>query len=201
MKHSILLSLFLTVLIPFSSYGQQTICEDLAGLETYSVVPSDPSNTFSWSASSASVVFTNTNASTTSVNWSGVNAGVYTISFTETNSIGCDSTVNLTVTINPSPTLTIATVEVCEGTMIAQVTANVVNGTQPITYNWGQPGNTATENLDLSLVGTGYNGGDISAILNLSQAVTATDANGCSATVNTNIVDVLPNPEPGAITF
>ena len=201
MKHFFLLPLLMLFIFTITCKGQQTICEDEAGLETYSVAPSNPANTFLWSSSSASVVFSSTNTLTTSVNWSGVNAGVYTISFTETNSIGCDSTVNLTVTINSSPTLTIATVEVCEGTVIAQVTANVVNGTQPITYNWGQPGNTATENLDLDLVGTGYNGGDISSVLNLTQSVTATDANGCSATVNTNIVDVVPNPEPGVITF
>lgn len=201
MKHLFTPTLLLLMLFSFSAYSQQTICEDLAGLETYSVVPSDNANTFSWTASSPSVVFSSTNTSTTSINWSGVNAGVYTISFTETNSIGCDSTVNLTVTINPSPTLTIATVEVCEGTIVAQVTATVSNAVQPVTFNWGQPGSSATENLDLSIVGAGYNGGDISAVLNLNQSVTATDANGCSVTLNTNIVDVLPNPEPGAITF
>ena len=201
MKHSILFPILLFFLLPISSISQQVICEDLAGIETYSVVPTDVNNTFLWSSTSPSVVFTTTNSTNTTINWNGVAAGTYTISFTETNSLGCDSTVNLTVTINESPNLSIATVQVCEGTTVAQVTAVVTNGTLPYTVNWGQPGNTVTETLDLSLVGTGYTGNDISSVLNLNQTVSVTDANGCSVSINENIVDVVPNPEPGAITF
>ncbi len=201
MRHFYFLPIFFLFLLPFSSFSQQIICEDLAGIETYSVVPTDFNNTLLWSSTSPSVVFATTNSNITTINWNGVAPGTYTISFTETNSLGCDSTVNLTVTINESPNLSIATVQVCEGTTVAQVTAVVTNGTLPYTVNWGQPGSTLTETLDLSLVGAGYTGNDISAVLNLNQTVSVTDANGCSVSINENIVDVIPNPEPGAITF
>ena len=129
-------------------------------------------------------------------------AGTYNISFTESNALGCDSTVTLSVVINSSPTFTISTVVVCEGTTTASVFADISGGLSPFSIDWGQStGNTELESLDLSLVGAGYDGTDISSTIDLVQTITVTDSNGCIGTLNANIVDVVPTPEPGAITF
>jgi len=201
MKHSLFILIVTFFLFPSLSFSQQILCQESAGQETYSVIPSDINNTFLWSSTSG-LTFSSTNSTSTDVDWTNMPAGNYNISFTETNAQGCDSTVTLSVTINSSPTLAITTVVVCEGATSSSVFANISGGLSPYTVDWGQPtGNTELETLDLSLVGAGYDGSDISSTLDLLQIVTVTDANGCIGTLNENIVDVVPTPEPGAITF
>ena len=86
--------------------------------------------------------------------------------------------MTLSLTIYNSPILNIPTVEVCEGSLSAQITASAANGAPPYFFNWGQAGNSNSEQLNLSLVGVGYNGGDISTTIELVQSVSVTDGNG-----------------------
>lgn len=121
--------------------------------------------------------------------------------YSTTGQSGCDSIITLSLTINNAPLLNIPTVEVCEGTESVQITASASNGAPPYIFNWGQAGNSNSEQLNLSLVGAGYNGGDISTTLELFQSVSVTDGNGCTTTLNQNIVDVVADPNPDSINY
>lgn len=124
-----------------------------------------------------------------------------TATYSSIGSSGCDSVVTLALTIYNSPLLSIPTIEVCEGTQTVQLTASVSSGTPPYFFNWGQAGNSNSEELDLSNVGIGYDGGNISTSLELFQVISVTDANGCNTTVNQNIVTVIPDPNPDSINY
>ena len=153
---------------------------------------------------SSEVTATDVQAHCDSYTW--INGITYTqnnnsATYVTNSASGCDSVVTLSLTIFNSPLLNIPTVEVCEGSLSAQITASAANGAPPYFFNWGQAGNSNSEQLNLSLVGVGYNGGDISTILDLVQSVSVTDGNGCTTSVNQNIVDVIPDPNPETINY
>ena len=93
---------FLLLILPFVSLAQTpdaVYCVDALGTETYSVTPSDPANSFSWSSDNSSIVFNSPTAQSTDVDWA-VLEKVLTLIFTEESSIpGCSSSVEFIVQI------------------------------------------------------------------------------------------------------
>ncbi|MBI3510650.1 MAG: gliding motility-associated C-terminal domain-containing protein [Bacteroidetes bacterium] len=99
----------------------------------------------------------------TNANATGLTAGTYTCTITDSN--GCLATTTVTIT---EPTAIVTTINVtpigCNATTSA--TANVSGGTAGYTYSWSSGGTAATEN---NLAPGNY-------------TVTVTDANGCVST-------------------
>ena len=98
-------------------------------------------------------------------------AGTYTV--TATGNDGCTAAASAIFTINPLPTPTVNNASVCTGNNA------VLTATGGVSYVWSNSSTTDTIHVDIA--GT--------------YTVTATDANGCSATAaGTVIVNPLPTP-------
>jgi hypothetical protein len=88
-------------------------------------------------------------------------------------STGCVTTLaDITVTVNPKPTATVTATPTCFGGSNGTATANPVGGTSPYSYLWNTTGTTQT----------------ITALAPATYFVTVSDANGCSATANGNVI-------------
>ncbi|WP_410503566.1 hypothetical protein, partial [Flavobacterium sp. Root901] len=109
---------------------------------------------------------------------SGLSAGTYTVTITDTNT--CQTTQSFTIgqpfvlSVTPSQTNVL-----CNGTATGTATVTVSGGTPGYTYLWSPSGGTAA-------TATGLTAG--------AYTVTATDANGCFTTQNFTIT------EPGVLT-
>ncbi|MFM7015393.1 MAG: beta strand repeat-containing protein, partial [Bacteroidota bacterium] len=111
----------------------------------------------------------NTGATTSTIN--NLTAGTYTITATDAN--GCTATTNATIT---QPTLLSVAIPsttnvLCNGGNTGAATASASNGTAGYTYSWNTGATTSSIN---NLTAGTY-------------TVTATDANGCTATTNATI--------------
>ncbi len=121
-----------------------------------------PPYTYSWSGGLG-----------TGASKSGVCAGTYTATITDAN--GCTTTTTRTITapapivITPSSTPT-----TCFGTATGSVSATATGGTGAITFSWSG--------------GLG-SGASIGSVLAGSYTVTATDANGCTATASVTVAN------------
>lgn len=124
---------------------------------TTTVTGGTPTYTYLWSNS----------ATTTSL--SNLTAGFYTLTVTDAN--GCTTSQSATVT-QPTDSVNItynATPVSCNGTNDGSITAIAVNGIPAYTYQWG--------------IGTGnQTGATATNLATGTYTVTATDANGCTAT-------------------
>ncbi|MGQ0829920.1 MAG: T9SS type A sorting domain-containing protein [Bacteroidota bacterium] len=139
-----------------------------------------------------SVIITNNNSQTyswqpsTSLMFSGsmdeiVTANpTVTTTYTVTESLpfGCVASDQVTVFVNPSPTVSVADETICSGSC-ATVTANVSGGTAPYTYLWNT-GQTASTVSVCPAATSDY-------------TVTVTDAGGCTKTRDVE-VEVLDAP-------
>lgn len=109
-------------------------------------------------------------------NATGVGAGTYTVTIIDVN--GCTATSSVTVT---EPTqLTISSIiinVICFGQSTGAVDITVANGTPGYTYLWSN----ASINEDLNAMPTG------------TYIVTATDLNGCTITLENNVLQ-FPSP-------
>ena len=80
----------------------QTVC---FGPQDYWVVPGDAANGFLWEVIGATVgvdyTITATNTVNTEINW--LQAGTFTVRFTETSANSCETIVEVVVTVQPSP--------------------------------------------------------------------------------------------------
>ncbi|MCW3105374.1 MAG: hypothetical protein JWO09_3814 [Bacteroidetes bacterium] len=113
---------------------------------------------------------------------SGLAAGTYILTITDNNSCQVQSTVSITqpaLALSVSGTSTIVS---CFGGNNGTATANGTGGTSPYAFTW-MPGSVSGQNITGLVAGT--------------YTVTATDANGCTAT-NTVVVN---QPAPLAISF
>ena len=147
------LTVTLEALPPTAITGNTTLCEG----ETTSLVATGGVS-YAWSNGGTS--------NSTTVNQSGV----YTV--TATNTEGCSATANVTVTVNPLPTITIGgNTTVCAGNS-TMLTASGANS-----YSWSTGDNTASVTINAFGVYT----------------VTGTSSEGCSNTASvTVLVSQLP---------
>lgn len=126
-----------------------------------------PGYTFLWS----------TGDTTSSI--SGLCAGPYT--FTVTDSNGCDSILTITITSPPTLVVTLTSTNVtCNGFCDGTATATVVGGTGPFTYVWSHDGTLVLPTVVGLCPG--------------SYTVNVTDANGCTS------ADTIVITEPVALT-
>lgn len=128
-----------------------------AGANNGSVVVSSTggtgSKTYTWSNGGTGTTISN------------LSAGSYTVTATDAN--GCTATQSYTITAPSAITITgTATNMLCAGTNNGSITVSASGGTGSKTYSWSNGGSGAT----VSNLGAG------------SYTVTATDANGCTAT-------------------
>lgn len=138
------------------------------GFVTATVTGGTPNYSYLW-----------TPGGSTSNSVAGLGAGTYTVDVTDNN--GCTASNSVIIT-EPTP-VTVApsmTPVSCNAGADGTVTANGSGGVAPYTYNW-MPGNYASQTVTNLPAGT--------------YTVTATDANGCTAT---NTVAVT---EPGIISL
>lgn len=104
------------------------------------------------------------------------NAGSYTVAHTVSNAV-CSNTVTKTVVVKPQPVIAANVTQIpCNGGGDGAISLSVSNGLTPYAYNWGN-GITSQNRMNLG-VGN-YN-------------VIVTDANSCSASFSTAIVEGSP---------
>lgn len=116
------------------------------------------------------------NSSQASPSYTYVNAGSYTVSHTVSNAV-CSNTVTKTVAVKAQPAIAASVEQIpCNGGGDGAITLNVTDGLPPYSYNWGS-GVTSQNRMNLS-VG--------------SYTVTVGDANGCTASYSTAIVEGSP---------
>ena len=113
----------------------QTVCP---GNEPY-LVTATPGSTYTWTitpGTSGSEWQINGTGNSISVDWNL--HGVYTLSLTEGNAEGCYGPArSVVVTVNPSPTGTIAgTTTVCQNATAPLITFTGANGTAPYTFTY-----------------------------------------------------------------
>ena len=100
-------------------------------------------------------------------------AATYTVTVTDAE--GCTATETATVGEPPVLTVTAAAVDAsCSGVCDGDVTSLGAGGTAPITYSW-------------SVLGAGQN--QLGTVCAGTYTVTATDANGCTATANATVAE------------
>lgn len=110
-------------------------------------------------------------------------AGTYTVTVTDANN--CTAAASTTVLVNSSFALTASnTGPYCVGNTIQ------LNATPGTTFSWSGP-NSFTNSSQVASIAAA------TTVMAGSYTVTATDANGCSGTANTNVV-VNPLPVPSA---
>jgi gliding motility-associated-like protein len=108
-----------------------------------------------------------TPGSATTSNLSGLAAGTYQLQATDAN--GCITITNVTINNPPAITASTTTTDVtCSGLCNGTATVTLSSGTGPITYLWSDINHQDTPSAIALCAGT--------------YSVTATDANGCSAT-------------------
>lgn len=112
-----------------------------------------------------------------SVDATPVSTATYTV--TGTDGAGCSATDDITITVNPLPTITASSnVAICEGE------STVLQGFGGTSYTWSPATNlSATSGQSVTASPTST----------ITYTVTGTDANGCENTAN---VDVTVNPNP-----
>ncbi len=118
------------------------------------------------------------------VQWS--TAGTGTVSVTETNSLGCDSTVSMMVDLSSTPVTSISGLPNMCGALQATYTAAASNA---ISHSWTVTGGSILNNngtsIDVQWTNIGTN----------TITLTATNADGCDTTLSYS-VDIYPQPSP-----
>lgn len=208
----------LLLFLPLFTLGQQTLfnCDgvDISN-QSYSVEADDNVNhTLTWNIyefgtnnSVSTAIMTNQNTENVIIDWSAVPPGTYTLEFMETNTVvPCSGTEELTVIIEDgSFSATAIVTNVCEGTTEEQAPTITLSETlSSVSYDWGSasPNGTDLAVLALSEMVPSYNGTPISANTPLQGSVIITNEdNQCTFTLTTDFYNVVPNPDPSAITF
>src|SRR4030095_4871780 len=161
--------------------GPNSVCR-LTGA-AYSVA-SIAGNTYLWTVTGGSISGA-ANTSAVNVSWGNVSSG--TITVTQTNTLGCDSTVTMNVTLNPYPVPVITgPASVCRLTGATYSVPFVAGDI----YSWSVTGgsiNGAPNTNSINVSWGNFTSGTVS--------VTQTNAFGCDSTVTMNIT-LNPYPVP-----
>lgn len=161
--------------------GNSTNCTGTT--TTYTVSNATPGDIYSWSVTGG-MISGASNGSSVNIFWPM--AGNGTITVTQTNSYGCDSTVSIPVTILTMPMPSISgVVSGCTGQSITYSTALVPGNT----YNWNVTGGTITANNNNSIT--------VYWPIATTGTVSVTEANtmACDSTVTISVV-IGPQPAP-----
>jgi hypothetical protein len=152
------------------SFACGTICRGESVQLTANGAGGRPGYTYTWDNGLGSGQTKTVNPQTTTT---------YKVVITDTN--GCSSSSQTTITVNPQPVLNAGQdVEICIGQSVL-LTVNATNGTTPYTYTWpNPPGGTGTSK-------------SVSPTTTTTYVVTVTDAKGCTATDDVRVT-VSPNP-------
>lgn len=126
-------------------------------------------------ANGASTYTWSTGANTTTITPAPYTNTTYTVS--GANADGCVNTAITSVTVNPTPTITVNSSTICIGQQTATLTANGAD-----TYTWSAGLSATTESIVTGSPTTTQN-----------YTVTFTDVNGC---INDTITDITVNPLP-----
>jgi hypothetical protein len=127
---------------------------------------------------------------------------VQTTTFTiKATANSCDSsTTTVSITVNPKPTVAVssATLTVCGGSPIADITLTNPNNVAGTTYSWTRDNNNVSGIIAVGNTGTGATiSGSLVNNTNSNQdvkfTITAT-ASGCASTTTTSTVTVKPTP-------
>lgn len=140
------------------------------GTQNYSITIVPNAISYSWSLPGGWTGTSTTNVLTTTVGISGGNISVSAI-----NACGASSAQVLTVTVNPSPTITVNSGSICSGNSF---TMNA-SGANSYTYQGGNAVVNPTSNTSYTVVGT--------------------NTLGCNSNIATSNVTVNPNPTVTAI--
>ena len=143
---------------------------------------SSTNNTGTWTSSNTTVATINSSGVVT-----GLSAGTTTITYTETNSFGCSTSVTKTITVNPNPIVDPLTgpSQVCVGNSISLV-STCLNGV------WSSS-NTAIATVNSNGTVVGISPGIVTI------SYTVTNSFGCS-TILTKLINVYANPIVAPIT-
>ncbi|MBN4065969.1 PKD domain-containing protein [Candidatus Amoebophilus asiaticus] len=156
--------------------GLSTVCE--GEVVDYLIIP-ETGFTYDWTI--AGGVFSNgqttTSGNLVNVIWSPSGTGILSLLGNNPNPFCPDVTNSLTVTINPSPSVSISSIDDCNSTCIGEATAVVTGGTVPFTFDW-QPGSQTTQS--------------ISGLCPDNYTVLVLDANSCSGSESVIITEHPP---------
>jgi gliding motility-associated-like protein len=161
--------------------GTTVVCENTA--YSYSA-PFVAGMNYSWSTTGGSIISTSANNIT--VVWGSPGTG--TITLTETNPQGCDSTITINISIGPIPTPSITgAVTVCTGTTTTYNVAVPVGGN---TYNWSIAGGVIVGSSTGTSINVQWSSPGSATI-----SVYESNSYGCNATTAYN-VNILLTPSP-----
>jgi gliding motility-associated-like protein len=161
--------------------GSTTVC---AGSSTAYSVTSASGNLFSWTVTGGSIAGS-PNSSAVNIIWGTGSSGTVTV--TQTNSYGCDSTVSINVNIISLPVVSIMVPQNSCLDMLSQFSVNLQPGENAV---WNVTGGTFVGPNNMSTVDVGWSTGGFHNI-----SVVVTNSSGCTTTVNANaFVELPPTP-------
>ena len=182
--------LFLMFFYQNISAQTQNIC--YGAVKDYSVDLTDgatgtPNSTYAWTvvettfsgSISGKVTAAVVNANAIIINWNTTPAGNYTLRVVETNN-GCSGSQNLTIIINPLPTIT-GTLSACAGSTTQLSGSTIPNATNPWTSS-----DTAIATISSSGLVTGLSAG--------TTTITYTNSKGCTIVASVTIAALTTSP-------
>ncbi len=162
--------------------GPAVVCTTTNSL--FTVVNPNPNNTYSWTVNGNGGINGSSYANPVNIHW--YTPGNATVTLTETNAYGCDSTVSFPVTIlaQPVPFINGPPV-ICEGQVSVYSTGFVNANTYSWTVNGGTVLNVSNNSITVHWASAG------SGSVTVSQYNTAV----CDSTVTLNVI-IHPQPVP-----
>jgi gliding motility-associated-like protein len=139
-------------------------------------------NTYQWAAIGGTILGSS-NDTVVSVRWNANATG--TIQVTQTNPSGCDSTMNRTITIDPTPLTAIAGSSLVCAYKTTTYTTNTTSGN---TYQWIVTGGTITGSSTDTMISVKWNGSGVGSV-----SLTQTSIPGCDSMVSRTIT-IRPTP-------
>ena len=160
--------------------GPTTTCT--GSPDTYSITPINTGSSYNWFVTGGTIT---SSGPTANITWQ--TPGLHTVTLTETNAQGCDSTVQLTVNViqMPAPNITGANT-VCRYQSAVYTTPSFGSNT----YSWNVTGGTII-NQGVNWIAVYWNN------ITGTGSVSVTERNSICDSTTTIYINVLEQPEPG----